>query len=161
MDNLGKKIEKNESKNIYKDIELMFDQILEEIELQLSNIENKINSLHEEAKSTLRKGDKCEAKRILREKKNCEEVKNSIGETLQLLEEQITIYNTSNKNEEIINIIKQTNKQIKEKNNILINKEEPILQSIKDKENKLEGFESKAEELQEEAKSYLKENNKS
>ena len=69
MDNLVKKIEKNESKNIYKDIELMFDQILEEIELQLSNIENKINSLHEEAKSKLKKGDKCEAKRILREKK--------------------------------------------------------------------------------------------
>ena len=68
----------------------MFDQILEEIELQLSNIENKINSLYEDAKSKLKKGDKCEAKRILREKKNCEEVKNSIGETLQLLEEQIT-----------------------------------------------------------------------
>ena len=138
MDNLDIKIGKSESKRIYEDIELMFDQTLEEIELQLSNIESKMNNLNEEAESTLKKGNKNGAKRILREKKNYEEVKNSIGETLQLLEEQITIYYTSNKNEEIINIIKQTNKQIKEKNNILINKEEPILQSIKDKENKME-----------------------
>ena len=161
MDNLGKKIGKSESKNIYKDIEFMFAQISEEIELQSSNIENKINSLFEEAKSTLKKGDKYGAKRILREKKNYEEVKKSIGETLQLLEEQINIYNTSNKNEEIINIIKQANKQIKEKNNILINKEELILQSIKDKENKLEDFESKAKELLEVVRSYLIEGNKS
>ena len=106
MDNLDIKIGKSESKRIYEDIELMFDQTLEEIELQLSNIECKMNNLNKEAESTLKKGNKNGAKRILREKKNYEEVKNSIGETLQLLEEQIIIFNTSNKNEEIINIIK-------------------------------------------------------
>ena len=37
MDNLDIKIGKSESKRIYEDIELMFDQTLEEIELQLSN----------------------------------------------------------------------------------------------------------------------------
>ena len=163
MDNLDIKIGKSESKRIYEDIELMFDQTLEEIELQLSNIECKMNNLNKEAESTLKKGNKNGAKRILREKKNYEEVKNSIGETLQLLEEQIIIFNTSNKNEEIINIIKQTNKQIKEKIYFIIsdltNEEEHIFQSIKDKENKLDAIESKAKELEEKEKSYLKENN--
>ena len=85
MDNLDIKIGKSESKRIYEDIELMFDQTLEEIELQLSNIESKMNNLNEEAKAALKKGNKIGAKRILKEKKNYEEVKNSIGETFQLL----------------------------------------------------------------------------
>ena len=160
MDTFGKNYGKRKTKSIDDDIELMFEQILKEIDFHLKNIESKMNSLWEEAKSKLKKGDKSGSKKILIERKLYTDVMNSIKETIQLLEEQKAIFYKSNNNEEIINIIKQINSQIKEKNdNIndnIVNVEEPILQAIENNQLNVQDIESQSNALHEEAKSKLK-----